>query len=95
VALGETSRAQVSRANDVMAAQGLHVLAVARPGLATGHPAGSEAERELTLLGLVAMSDSPRPEVVDAVAACRGAGIRIYMITGDYGLTAEAIARRV
>ena len=41
------------------------------------------------------MSDPPRPEVVDAVAACRPAGIRIYMITGDYGLTAEAIARRV
>ena len=56
---------------------------------------GAEAERELTLLGLVAMSDPPRPEVVDAVAACRRAGIRIYMITGDYGLTAEAIARRV
>jgi P-type Ca2+ transporter type 2C len=49
----------------------------------------------LTLLGLVAMSDPPRPEVTDAVAACRRAGIRIYMITGDYGLTAEAIARRV
>jgi P-type Ca2+ transporter type 2C len=95
VALDETSRARVTGANDVMAAQGLRVLAVARRGLVTGHPGGSEAERELTLLGLVAMSDPPRPEVVDAVAACRGAGIRIYMITGDYGLTAEAIARRV
>jgi magnesium-transporting ATPase (P-type) len=78
-----------------MAADGLRVLAVARRDLATGHPSGAEAERELTLLGLVAMSDPPRPEVVDAVAACRRAGIRIYMITGDYGLTAEAIARRV
>jgi Ca2+-transporting ATPase len=93
--LDGTSRTQVTGANDAMAAQGLRVLAVARRGLATGHPAGSEAERELTLLGLVAMSDPPRPEVVDAVAACRRAGIRIYMITGDYGLTAEAIARRV
>jgi Ca2+-transporting ATPase len=95
VALDATSRAQIITANDVLAAQGLRVLAVARRDLATGHPAGSEAERELTLLGLVAMSDPPRPEVVDAVAACRRAGIRIYMITGDYGLTAEAIARRV
>ena len=41
------------------------------------------------------MSDPPRVEVVDAVAACRQAGIRIFMVTGDYGLTAEAIARRV
>jgi Ca2+-transporting ATPase len=88
-------REQVASANDAMAADGLRVLAVARRDLATGHPSGSQAERELTLLGLVAMSDPPRPEVVEAVAACRRAGIRIYMITGDYGLTAEAIARRV
>ena len=95
VPLDETLRKRVTSANDAMAADGLRVLAVARRDLATGHPSGAEAERELTLLGLVAMSDPPRPEVVDAVAACRRAGIRIYMITGDYGLTAEAIARRV
>ena len=95
VPLDETLRKQVTSANDAMAAEGLRVLAVARRDLATDHPSGAEAERELTLLGLVAMSDPPRPEVVDAVAACRRAGIRIYMITGDYGLTAEAIARRV
>jgi len=95
IPLDETLRRQVTSANDAMAADGLRVLAVARRDLATGHPSGAEAERELTLLGLVAMSDPPRPEVVDAVAACRRAGIRIYMITGDYGLTAEAIARRV
>ncbi len=95
VPLDETMRKQVTSANDAMAADGLRVLAVARRDLATGHPSGAEAEHELTLLGLVAMSDPPRPEVVDAVAACRRAGIRIYMITGDYGLTAEAIARRV
>ena len=39
--------------------------------------------------------DPPRPGVIDAVAACRKAGIRIAMVTGDYGVTAEAIARRV
>jgi len=95
VDLDDSARQQITKANDVMAAQGLRVLAVARRELATDHPAVTDAERELTLLGLAAMSDPPRPEVVDAVAACRGAGILIYMITGDYGLTAEAIARRV
>ncbi len=95
VPLDETLRTQVASANDALAEGGLRVLAVARRGLETGRPAGSQAERELTLLGLVAMSDPPRPEVVDAVTACRRAGIRIYMITGDYGLTAEAIALRV
>ncbi|MFZ0171540.1 MAG: cation-transporting P-type ATPase [Acidimicrobiales bacterium] len=93
--LDERSRGQIVAANDEMAAQGLRVLAVGRRQLAGGHPTVSDAENDLTLLGLVAMSDPPRPEVTDAVTACRQAGIRIYMITGDYGLTAEAIARRV
>ncbi len=41
------------------------------------------------------MMDPPRPEVERAIQTCRQAGIRIAMITGDYGLTAESIARRV
>ncbi len=95
VGLDEALRTQVAQANDRMAGQGLRVLAVARRDVPSAHPSREQAERDLTLLGLVAMSDPPRPEVVDAVVACRRAGIRIYMITGDYGLTAEAIARRV
>jgi magnesium-transporting ATPase (P-type) len=41
------------------------------------------------------MMDPPRPEVEAAVSTCRKAGIRIVMITGDYGLTGESVARRV
>ena len=41
------------------------------------------------------MQDPPRPEVADAVAECRRAGIRVVMITGDYGLTALSIARKI
>jgi len=41
------------------------------------------------------MQDPPRPEVADAVAECRRAGIRVVMITGDYGLTAVSIARKI
>ncbi len=52
-------------------------------------------ERDLTFLGLMAMMDPPRPEVEKAIRVCRQAGIRIAMITGDYGLTAESVARRV
>ncbi|MFD0785205.1 HAD-IC family P-type ATPase, partial [Micromonospora azadirachtae] len=55
----------------------------------------AEAERDLRLLGWVAMLDPARPEVGDAVARCHTAGIRIIMITGDHGLTAAAIATKV
>ncbi len=46
----------------------------------------------MSLLGLVAMMDPPRPEVATAVQTCRQAGIRIVMITGDYAKTARSIA---
>ena len=80
------------------AEQGLRVLAIARRRLpdASKPPANREdAERDLCLLGLVVLFDPPRPEVADAVARCHTAGIRIIVVTGDYGLTAREIARRV
>jgi len=52
-------------------------------------------EQEFVYLGLVGMLDPPRPEIADAVAKCRTAGIRVFMITGDYHVTAESIARQV
>jgi len=95
VPLHDGLRALIGDANDVMAAQALPVLAVARKTVGSARAAQEEAERNLTFLGLVGMSDPPRPEVTAAVEAWRRAGITIYMVTGDYGLTAEAIARRV
>ena len=95
--IGDGETAQVNAANDDLARAGLRVLAVAERRLPPS-PAGDDAgeiERDLTLLGLVAMMDPPRPEVIDAVSRCHRAGIRIVMITGDYALTAESIARRV
>ncbi|WP_327188570.1 cation-transporting P-type ATPase [Streptomyces xinghaiensis] len=93
--LTEESRAAVVAVNDELAAQGLRVLAVA-VRRAEG-PGGDRdaAESGLTLLGLTGMLDPPRAEVSEAVDACRRAGIRIVMATGDHPLTAEAVARRV
>ncbi|MCS7289406.1 MAG: cation-transporting P-type ATPase [Roseiflexus sp.] len=95
--LDEMHRAQILAANDQYARAGLRVLAVAQRTL-PATPATFDIdsiERDLTFLGLVAMMDPPRPEVESAVATCHSAGIRIIMITGDYGLTAESIARRI
>lgn len=54
-----------------------------------------DVEEELTFIGLIGLIDPPRPEVKEAVEKCHRAGIRIIMITGDYGLTAEVIARKI
>ncbi len=95
--LDADTRSEIMAANDDYARSALRVLALARREL----PARSGAythegvERGLTFLGLAAMMDPPRPEVAEAVRTLREAGIRIVMITGDYGLTAESLARRV
>jgi magnesium-transporting ATPase (P-type) len=90
-------RAQILAANDEYARGALRVLALARRPLAqrSGPYRIEEIERDLTFLGLAAMADPPRPEVAQAVQAFHKAGIRMVMITGDYGLTAESLARRV
>jgi magnesium-transporting ATPase (P-type) len=76
-----------------MVARGWRLLAIARADRATVPQDPAAAEQDLTLLGLVALEDPPRPEARAALAACRKAGVRVAMITGDHPGTAEAIAR--
>ncbi len=103
--LNNKLREEIMAVNDEYAQNALRVLALARrdltppsgsPGALVGRSYSVERiERDLTFLGLMAMMDPPRPEVTEAIRICRQAGIRIVMITGDYGLTAESVARRV
>ena len=79
------------------AGQGLRVLAIARRDNAGDGTVGDrdEVERDLTLLGLVAMFDPPRPEVAGAVARCHQAGMRVHIVSGDHALTAAQVATEV
>jgi len=82
---------------DEYARRALRVLAVARRELPANFKNFNteNIEKELIFLGLMAMHDPPRPKVADAVQIFFRAGIRIVMITGDYGLTALSLARRL
>ena len=93
----DADRKEALAANDRLASDALRVIAVTERAVSRGEDAQdmTAMEQGLTLLGLEAMQDPPRPEVTGAVAQCHTAGIRVIMITGDYGLTAEAIARKI
>ncbi|WP_373050110.1 cation-translocating P-type ATPase [Thalassovita aquimarina] len=71
-----------------MADKGLRVIALARRDVTEAEA----PEADLEFIGLVGMIDPPRPEVKQAISACRSAGIRVIMITGDGPRTARAIA---
>jgi Ca2+-transporting ATPase len=97
IPLDHILKAEIMAANDDYARRALRVLAFARRDLPQRSSAytAEAVECDLIFLGLMAMMDPPRPEVEQAITACRRAGIRMVMITGDYGLTAESLARRV
>lgn len=92
--------APVAGAEDALerlAGRGLRVLAIATRRLVDDHlPTSADlAERDLDLLGLVALEDPPREQAAAAIASCRRAGVRVVMVTGDHPATALAIAREV
>ncbi len=84
--------------HDRLAGQGVRVLAVAYAVRTEALPDGAsmdEVERDLVFLGLLGLSDPPRPEARDAIARCYQAGIRPVMMTGDHPLTAKSIAEQL
>lgn len=88
-------RRRIEDSNDALAGRGMRVLGVAYRGFPAPPVDARDMERGLVFLGLVGMIDPPRPEVKEAVALCRRAGIRPLMITGDHPLTAQHIAQQL
>ena len=80
-----------------IAAEGQRVLALAVRRVSPQHTVLElpDLSGRLTLLGIVGLSDPPRPEAIEAVTHCRHAGIAVKMITGDHATTAAAIGRQV
>ncbi|WP_156519262.1 cation-translocating P-type ATPase, partial [Rhodococcus sp. EPR-134] len=96
--LTSSERSEVASAVHDWAREGLRLIAVAERLSIIGEEeqlSRLDIERDMTLLGIVAMIDPPRPEVAAAVEKCHTAGIRIIVVTGDHGLTARGIAESV
>ncbi|KAM0326228.1 hypothetical protein ACHAQA_006825 [Verticillium albo-atrum] len=101
--LDQAARTSLETTKDQWSAQGRRVILLARK-VVSRSTLGSEmsssfesgineqAKTGLTVVGLVGIVDPPRPEIPDVVETLRGAGVRIFMVTGDFALTAQAIA---
>jgi len=93
----DSKRKGIQAHYELMAENALRVLAFAVKDLDDSGKdvQAEEIEKNLTFVGLAGMIDPPRSEVYNAVSKCRTAGIRTIVITGDFGITAEAIAREL
>ncbi|MBP1999341.1 Ca2+-transporting ATPase [Paenibacillus shirakamiensis] len=97
VPLTGTLRQKVAKANEDMARSALRVLGLAYRDVRPQDNVSSmdQMESQLVFVGLTGMIDPPRREAREAISICRRAGIKTVMITGDHGLTAEAIAQEL
>ncbi len=91
-AFGRKQRQRWHEAAEVLAGQGLRLLAVAEKSIGR---ADTEPYEELMLIGLVGFQDPPRADIASAIADARRAGIRTVMVTGDHTATARHISRVV
>ncbi|MEK7172063.1 MAG: cation-transporting P-type ATPase, partial [Patescibacteria group bacterium] len=99
VSLDQKHLHEILKHNDALAAKALRIIAVAYKEMPKSPVGGKyikeSAESDLIFLGLVGMIDPPRDEVKEAVRLTHRAGIRVFIITGDHGLTAHAIAKQL
>lgn len=94
--MDEEQRATMLKQAERYASKGLRVLAfAAKPEGELQEIAESDVENGMQFLGIQAMIDPPRPEAIDAIKSCQGAGVSVKMITGDHALTAGTIAQEI
>ena len=100
--LSEDEKNRIQKAIEALSSQGRRMLAIATKSLGapidfnvTLYKDHSTVENALTFLGVVAIADPPRTESIPAIQACKAAGIKVVMITGDHPITAKAIAREL
>lgn len=98
------NRKALETTKDMWSSQGKRVILLAKKNLENLHFSPTDQPREyetdimgratseLVLVSLVAIVDPPRPEIPEVVRTLRGAGVRVFMVTGDFKLTASAIA---
>ncbi len=100
----DEDRKKAMAQNDSYARDGLRVLAMAyrllkKDGegipLALSDYTPEIIEQNMVFVGLEAMQDPPREGIKEAITQCHRAGIKVIMVTGDYGLTALAIAKKI
>lgn len=102
--LTPAARARFQNLQDTLSARAERVLLLCEKSIKPTAVRDTEAFRtevtntvisDLTIIGMLGIIDPPRPEATSTVRQCRAAGVRFFMVTGDYALTASAIARNI
>jgi len=97
ILLDEDTKKRILRKNEEMASRALRVIAAAYKEIKTVPKKYNkdEIEKDLVFVGLIGIIDPPRKEVEKSISLAKKAGIKLYIVTGDHGLTAAAIAETI
>ncbi|GAB9476274.1 putative hydrolase [Globisporangium polare] len=100
--IGDTFHDEFTQAYELFGSNGRRVIALATRRFTPASPdtqfsaeEGNFPSEDLCFVGMIAIMDPPRDDVPDAIQKCKDAGVKVFMVTGDHPLTAQAIAREI